>query len=207
VYDNSGTPTLERSANWTNATTRVDALTLLNGVYVKASDNTRRYVGSARWVGGLSAYYNYHHSRGIYNYCNAVWDYQTNQGNTTDTTTKSTTTWATISTNNQFSRMIGIAGDYVSYIDAYTIGSAASTTGVSAGVGIGSATSNSAQLMGGFADASLPHQLLGFYQGYPAYGLVSYSDSTTTTGTNATFFGDNGTTKITSQGFAVGFYH
>ena len=48
AYVSGSTVTLEYSAAWTNDTTRSSALSLLNGVYVKSSDNTRRYLGSIR---------------------------------------------------------------------------------------------------------------------------------------------------------------
>lgn len=50
LYSNAGTPTLELSAAWTNDTTRADALTLVNGVRVKSSNNTRRYLGTIRTI-------------------------------------------------------------------------------------------------------------------------------------------------------------
>lgn len=51
IYNNAGTLTLERSAPWTDDYTRADALTRLDGVLVKASDVTRRYIGSIRGTG------------------------------------------------------------------------------------------------------------------------------------------------------------
>lgn len=51
LYDNSGTLTLELSAAWTNDTTRADALTLQNGIYVKSGSTTRRYLGTIRTTG------------------------------------------------------------------------------------------------------------------------------------------------------------
>jgi hypothetical protein len=50
IYSNTGTPTLELSAAWTDDTTRADALTLVNGVRVKSSNNTRRYLGTIRSI-------------------------------------------------------------------------------------------------------------------------------------------------------------
>ena len=47
VYDNNGTLTLERVL-WTDDTTRASALAFQDGVYVKASDPTRRYLGTGR---------------------------------------------------------------------------------------------------------------------------------------------------------------
>lgn len=48
VYNNAGTLTLELSAAWTDDVTRADALTQVNGIYVKSSATTRRWVGTIR---------------------------------------------------------------------------------------------------------------------------------------------------------------
>ena len=48
VYNNNGTLTLEFSSAWSTATSRTDTLTLLNGVYVKSSLTSRRYLGTFR---------------------------------------------------------------------------------------------------------------------------------------------------------------
>lgn len=48
IYDNAGTLTLELSAAWTNDTTRADALTTQDGVYVKSGATTRRWLGTIR---------------------------------------------------------------------------------------------------------------------------------------------------------------
>lgn len=51
LYDNAGTLTLERSTAFTGGTSRVDAISLRNGVYVKSSDPTRLWLGTIRWTG------------------------------------------------------------------------------------------------------------------------------------------------------------
>jgi hypothetical protein len=48
AYVSGSTVTLEYSSAWTNDTTRSNALSLLNGVYVKSINNTRRYLGTIR---------------------------------------------------------------------------------------------------------------------------------------------------------------
>lgn len=48
LYNNSGTLTLELSAAWASDTTRTDALTQQDGVYVKGGATTRRYLGTIR---------------------------------------------------------------------------------------------------------------------------------------------------------------
>lgn len=46
AYNNGGAPALDSPVAWTNGTTRATALSRLNGVWVKSTDNTRRYVGT-----------------------------------------------------------------------------------------------------------------------------------------------------------------
>ena len=48
AYDNSGTVALELSAAWTNDSTRADAITTQDGVYVKSGATTRRWIGMIR---------------------------------------------------------------------------------------------------------------------------------------------------------------
>jgi len=48
AYVSGSTVTLEYGAAWTNDTTRANDLSLLNGVYVKSINNTRRYIGTVR---------------------------------------------------------------------------------------------------------------------------------------------------------------
>lgn len=47
-YVSGSTVTLELSTAWTSNTERSDAISLLNGIYIKASNNTRRYLGTFR---------------------------------------------------------------------------------------------------------------------------------------------------------------
>jgi len=51
VYDNAGTPTLEIGPAWTSDTVRSAGIERKNGVWVRSSDHTRRYVGSFRSTG------------------------------------------------------------------------------------------------------------------------------------------------------------
>jgi len=51
AFNNSGVVTLELSSAWVNDTTRNDLLTRQDGVLVKLSNNTRRYLGTIRASG------------------------------------------------------------------------------------------------------------------------------------------------------------
>lgn len=50
LYPNAGVPALELSADWTNDTTRSEALTTIDGFRVKNSDHSRLLVGTIRSV-------------------------------------------------------------------------------------------------------------------------------------------------------------
>ncbi len=69
-YDNGGTPALESLA-WTNTTTRATALTRQNGLWVKAGDATRRYVGSF-YTTGTGITEDSQANRYVWNYDNRV---------------------------------------------------------------------------------------------------------------------------------------
>jgi hypothetical protein len=70
-YSNAGVPDLEYSASWTNINTRSDAVSYVNGVPVKATDSTRRVIGTvyARTSGIVDDSYQY---RGVWNWDNRV---------------------------------------------------------------------------------------------------------------------------------------
>ncbi len=72
IYNNSGTLTLERSAEWTDDFTRADALMRVDGVLVKASDATRRYIGSIR-ASGANVTEDSQARRFVWNYYNRVY--------------------------------------------------------------------------------------------------------------------------------------
>jgi hypothetical protein len=50
AYLNGSAVALELSAAWTNDTTRADAITMVSGVWLKSSNNTRRLVGTIRTI-------------------------------------------------------------------------------------------------------------------------------------------------------------
>jgi hypothetical protein len=54
IYNNAGTLTLELSAAWVSGSTRTDAITLQNGIFVKSGATTRRYLGTFRTTTALT---------------------------------------------------------------------------------------------------------------------------------------------------------
>lgn len=72
VYSNSGTPALELSAAWAaDGTTRTDAITIQDGIYVKSGAATRRYVGTMHTTSTTTTE-DSHARRYLWNRCNPV---------------------------------------------------------------------------------------------------------------------------------------
>lgn len=70
VFNNAGSPTLELLA-WTNDTTRALALSMQNGILVKSTDATRRYLGSFR-TDGTNQANDSMAKRNVFNFYNRV---------------------------------------------------------------------------------------------------------------------------------------
>jgi hypothetical protein len=200
LYDNSGTLTLELSAAWTNDTTRADALTTQDGVYVKSGSTGRLYLGTIRASGTNTTEDSYggaHQSGGkryVWNNYNRV---RRSLGviDTTDTWTYTTATWRQVqaASGNKVEYVCGIAGDLVNAVSQSTC----NPTGAGnfcVGVGVDSTSVNSAKtLTGGMSNNRTTP--LGIYMGYPSIGYhaLNWLEISTASGTT-TWFGDNGVT-------------
>jgi hypothetical protein len=106
------------SAAWTNDTTRADALTTQDGIYVKSGATTRRYVGTIRASGANvtedsagGATTNVGGKRFVWNLYNQV-ERHLAVIDTTDSWTYGTATWrqARANAGNQVEFVVGIAG-------------------------------------------------------------------------------------------------
>lgn len=172
VFPFGSTPTLAFSAAWSGAATRTDALTQVNGVWVKASDNSYRYVGTiytTLTVATVTAEDSTSH-RYLYNFYNQ----QPRELLVTDTTqfwAYTSAAWrpADNNTANSFSLVLGMAYEQVE-ITVQACQSASNGGNMSLGVGVDSTTVNSATLYGsgGQAIGGLP--TLAFYAGGPGLG-------------------------------------
>ena len=110
VYDNSGTLTLELSAAWTNDTTRADALTTVEGVYVKSGATTRRYLGTFRTTSTTTTEDS--ESLRIFNANNRVWRTLYKEETTASWTYTTGNAWRSLnnSTANRVAVISGLAG-------------------------------------------------------------------------------------------------
>lgn len=133
IYDNAGTLALELSAAWTNDSTRADALTTQDGVYVKSGATTRRWLGTIR-ASGTNVVEDSEAKRFVWNAFNQQYRsvYKTE---TTDTWSYGTNTWrqANGSSSNQIEVVLGSA----SVVSLNLIANAYSGSAPNRWVGIG----------------------------------------------------------------------
>src|SRR5215471_9655931 len=192
LWDNSGTLALELSAAWTNDTTRADAITLQDGVYVKSSATTRRYLGTVRTT-GTTTIEDSLAKRFVWNMHNRVTRPMKAVTETADSWTYTLTAFRQANANaaNQLAYVVGIADQPVrAKVSAFAFSS--SNINVTAGIGIDSSTVNSAPAYG--------TNLLNFfvavfaeYLGIPGIGYheLRWLEASTATGTT-NWYGDNG---------------
>jgi hypothetical protein len=193
VYNNSGTLTLELSAAWTNNTTRADAITQQDGVWVKSSDHSRRYVGTIR-ASATNQTEDSAQNRLVWNTDNRVMRNVLRKDSTSGWT-YSGTTWrrANNSTSNVITSVVGLAEDNIS-IKVLAGGSAALTrTAVGIGVNWSSGIPSSyslSQIKGGSsatdffflnAEVNIMPSI-----GYSSYDWLEYNS---TNGTASSFYG------------------
>lgn len=197
AYDNNGTVTLELSAAWASNTTRTDALTRLDGVWVKSSNTSRRYLGTFRSVTTTTTE-DSATNRFVWSYCNRA-HRSFSVLDLTNTWTYNGTAWrqANASTANLVSMVIGINEALVTARVHGVPGTATALTWASVGIGIDSTTTNSALLMGGAANPNLGMSASAEYSGYPGIGFHQLNWIETTDGTNTvTFWGDNNNARV-----------
>lgn len=178
AYDNAGTPTLEALV-WTDDSTRATALARVNGVMVKSTDVSRRYVGSIYMRSASPTETEDSAARRlVYNYYNRVrkplrrvtdggqWNYSTK-----------TFRQAAANSANQVEVMMGMAEDALYIVAAGTaINSIGTPRAVYAGIGVGSTSVNGAHLtFGSGCSASDYGSPWAVYDGVPAVGYQYYA--------------------------------
>ncbi len=193
-YLNSGTPTLELSAAWTNDTTRADALTRQNGVLVKSGSPTRRYVATIRTTGTTTTE-DSKLKRFVWNYYNRV--------RRDMVVTDSTTTWTYVNPNSVYRQARASSANKFEYVvgdasvnlmaNAVAIGVSSSSVGsMSSGVGIDSTTVNSAQIHGTEIDNGKTGSDTSWYTGYPGLGYhaINWLETASHAAATITFVGN-----------------
>lgn len=194
AYNDSGTLALEFSSAWTSDTARNDALALQDGIYVKSSDHTRRYLGTVRTT-STTTVEDSASKRFVFNENARAPRLLKSPTETTDSWTYTTATWrqARATATNQVEYVDG-HGD--AFVQATAVGLAYNSGGgygAAAGVGIDSTSANSAQLWGGAAGSNAPVHVDAHYRGTPGLGYhyVAWLEYSVASGT-CTWYGDAG---------------
>lgn len=205
VYDNAGTLTLELSAAWTNDTTRADALTTQDGVYVKSGATTRLYLGTIR-ASGTNTTEDSAAKRFVWNMYNRV-PRKLKRVDTTDSWTYATNTWRSWnnSTANRVEFVCGLAEAHVRLLfNVRGFNNTAATN--QGGIGIdldGTTTGTDADTFAAMGSGVEAIPGTALYDGYPGLGyhFLQLMEIGGGTGTS-TWVGDGGVTWI--QSGAVG---
>jgi len=203
LYDNAGTLTLELSAAWTSDTARNDALALQDGVQVKSSDHSRRYLGTFRTTGTTTTE-DSTAKRFVWNMHNRVDRAMVNAKETTDSWNYTLAAYRQANANaaNQLMYVVGLAEDAVQARVAAIRNTLAAAINAVAGIGVDSTTTNSAAYFGANSTTNAI-QVTAEYVGVPGIGYhflawLEYSQATGTT----TWYGDAGGPTIFQSGMA-----
>jgi len=171
LYDASGTLTLELSAAWASDIARTDAVTLQDGIVVKASAASRRLVGTLRTTSPTTTEDSATH-RFVWNRYQRLARFL-RVIDTTNTWTWNSATWhqANASAANQVDYVVGASEDVV---EALVLGIANGAAGVAGAVGIGidTTTANSAVILNEMNQGVNSGNPIGVarYRGYPGLG-------------------------------------
>jgi hypothetical protein len=192
IYDASGTLTLELTA-WSSDTARATAIALTDGIYLKNSDTSRRYLGTIRTT-STSTTEDSRTKRFVWNAYHRVTQvlYVTDS---TDSWTYGTSSWRSTNASTA-NRVEFVVGDASPSLFVRSMHLALSSSGTSnylaSGVGLDSTTVDSTQMRGSGTVDSAVKQVWGYYVGHPGLGYhyVQWLEQSNTT--SITLYGDNG---------------
>ncbi len=196
AYWSGSAVVLELSAPWTNATTRADALARQDGVFVKASDIRRRYVGTIRTT-ATNTTEDSASKRFVWNYYNRVERFLR--------VTEAMTSWTYVNPNSVYRQVRNSSANRFEYVSgdvellevtASALGlSSSGVSNIAAGVGIDSTTVNSAIVYGADTDTTKSHGGTSLYKGYPAVGYhaINWLETGNAAAATLTFVGLSGT--------------
>lgn len=203
VYSSGGTLTAEFSAAWTNDTTRADALAQQDGVWVKSSDHSRRYVGTFRTTSTTQTQ-DTTAQRYLWNASNRV-DRRQYGVDTTDSWTYTTATWRATNASTtdgvgRFSYVVGLNEDTVKATRMGLVNNSGAPW-AAVGIGIDSTSANSATMTCALVTISTVSAIpMAVYEGYPGLGFhyVQGLEISGATGTT-TWYGDAGSSGLPSS--------
>jgi hypothetical protein len=205
LYLSSGTPTLERVA-WSSSSARATNITLQNGVYVKASDTTRRYLGTYRTTGVAGQTEDSNAKRFIWNMYNRVRrGLRAVDGADSWTYTTAAYRQANNSTGNQVAVVVGVAESLVSLTVQSFVSNSGGAVAVAVGIGVDSTTNVTSGVIG-MGNSTNPtagtiNPISARYDGYVAIGYhtLTWLEQSTASGTT-TWYGDNAAPTIFQSG-------
>lgn len=206
-YSSGGTLTLEFSAAWSSDTVRTDALTTQDGVYVKSSDKSRRYLGTFRTT-STTVTQDTDSQRYLFNQDNRVNRYL-KCTDTTDSWTYSTATTIRAANGNttdgtgRFSIVHGGTAQESITVTNTTYAYNDAGWRWHGGIGVNSTSANSDITGGGLALSGVAGVDVTTYAGVPTQGYSYYQrtecNESTVTGTT-TWYGDAGIPAVRQSG-------
>ncbi len=176
---------------------RATALTFLNGVPLKSTQQNKIYLGTIR-CSGAGTCTDSATSRYVWNYWNRV-PRHLYANDTTSSWNYTTQTWRAANANTTLGQarvdmVTGLGGEMVRA--HYTANASNGNSAQCAtGVGVNSTSVNSAQVFGGAPDASQQNQITAFYKGYgqTGYNFLQSLEQSVASGTTI-WHGSNGST-------------
>lgn len=176
-YASSGTFTLERLV-WTNDTTRATALTTQDGVYVKAGQTSRRYLGTYR-TSGAGQSEDSLVKRYVWNYYNRV-PRALRRLETSGTWMYTTATWrqANGAAANQVEAVIGVDETLIDLVLLVSMANTNAGVAVNVGIGVDSTTAPSSAALVPYWNTQVANDLLAltsFYRSSPGIGRHTFT--------------------------------
>lgn len=209
VFIVDGTLALE-TVDWSDDLTRATNIALQDGVFVKSTDHTRRYLGTGRTTAVAGQCEKSHSLCYLYNYYNQKPHFMfAVEPADSWTYTIATYRQANANTANQFSAVIGVQETLVSArVDAVGRNDAGGGAGTffSVGIGVDSSTVNSAKVMTAVGSSTIgagfSFPIAGvsaIYKDYPPIGKHDFRwlEISQAVGTTI-WFGDNGVAYVQS---------
>lgn len=201
AYSSGGVLTLERLA-WSSATARATSLTTLNGVLVKSTDTSRRYLGTYRTSSVAGQTVDSARLRFVWNYLHRV----RRSLRVTDSTDSWTYTLGTLrpannTTDNRVEVVVGVAESLVD-LRAFSLATNSGTTTAYTAIGEDSTSAAATGcIMIQAAISSAPGSPNAHLTRFPAIGYHYYSwlEASSASGTT-TWYGDSGTPLLLQNG-------
>jgi hypothetical protein len=203
IYTSSGNPAIERVA-WTSATVRATALTTVDGVLVKSSDSTKRYVGTYRTTSTIGQTEDSATKRFVWNYYNRV-KRALRVTETADSWTYTLAAFRQVNANtaNQVAVVVGVAEPLLTLRAFHVCQSSGGNTVISTSIGEDSTTTAASGVIMNFIGpvASMNANLTATLDRYPAIGYHYYAwlEYSTASGTT-TWYGDAGSPTVIQNG-------